>query len=147
MAFAIVIQRNNSDKNVFDKNITNITSITGELKAACSIIDPVFIVQGDLSTFVGCNYVTINEFGRSYFVNNITSVNKDYVELACHVDVLTSFRSQIRSNNAIVHRQQHAWNLYLNDGALRVYQNPDVTVKTFPSGFKKQEFVLAVAGS
>ena len=48
---------------------------------------------------------------------------------------------------AIVKRQENRWNLYLDDGSFKVYQNPMVLTKAFPQGFTTQEFVLAVAGS
>lgn len=147
MAFDILIQQNQSEKNKVDKNVTTVATITGTLRQETSIIDPVFIVAGDLDDFIDVNYLTVNSFGRSYFVNNIRSVRSGLVELTCHVDVLSSFAAAIRTNSAIIRRQENNWNLYLNDGTFRVYQNPTVLTKAFPSGFTTQEFVLAVAGS
>lgn len=147
MAFNIILQTNNSERNRVDKNISNIITVSGVLKEETSIIDPVIKIECDLSQFVGCNYVTIPAFGRSYFVNNIRSIRNGLVEFSCHVDVLSSFASEIRGNRAITKRQESRWNLYLNDGSFKVYQNPLVLTKAFPSGFATQEFVLAVAGS
>lgn len=145
--FNIVFYVNSSEKNKIDKTLTEITTMSGTLRNETSIIDPVIIVEGDLSAFTGCNYMSIETFGRSYFVNNIRSIRNDLFEVSGHVDVLSTYKNAIRRNQAIIRKQQNTWNLYLNDGSLRVYQNPDVIVKTFPSGFTKQEFVLAVAGS
>lgn len=147
MAFEIMLQRNNSERNRITKDISNILTVSGELKAETSIIDPVIMIECDLSAVVGCNYISISAFGRSYFVNNIRSIRSGLVEFSCHVDVLSSFASQIRGNTAIVRRQENNWNLYLNDGSFKVYQNPNVLTKAFPSGFTTQEFVLAIAGS
>ena len=147
MAFDILIQQNQSEKNKIDKDVTTLATITGTLRQETSIIDPVFIVAGDLDDFIDVNYLTVDSFGRSYFVNNIRSVRSGLVELTCHVDVLSSFAAAIRSNTAIIRRQENNWNLYLNDGTFKVYQNPIVLTKAFPSGFTTQEYVLAVAGS
>ena len=147
MAFNLVLQTNNSDKNHLDKSITDIMTLSGTLKANTSIVDPIILVEADLSSLVTCNYMTIDTFGRKYFINDIISVNNGLVEIHAHVDVLTSFKSQIRSNHAIVTRQAYKWNLYLNDGTLKTYQNPHVITKQFPSGFNTQELVLAIAGS
>lgn len=147
MAFDILIQRNDSEKNRVTKTITLISTIRGTLRQETSIIDPVFIVAGDLNDYVDVNYCTVDSFGRSYFVSNIRSVRAGLVEMSCHVDVLSSFADQIRANTAIIHRQENLWNLYLNDGTFRVYQNPTVLTKAFPSGFTTQEYVFAVAGS
>ena len=147
MAFDIVLQRNNSERNRVTKDISEILTVSGELKTETSIIDPVIMIECDLSAVVGCNYISIPSFGRSYFVNNIRSIRSSLIEFSCHVDVLSSFAAEIRSNTAIVRRQENNWNLYLNDGSFKVYQNPNVLTKGFPSGFTTQEFVLAIAGS
>lgn len=147
MAFNITLQINSSEKNKLDKEITDIATVSGVLKEDTSIIDPVIKIECDLSNYVNCNYITIPQFGRKYFVNNIRSVRNGLVEFSCHVDVLSSFADSIRTNKAIIKRQENKWNLYLNDGTFKVYQNPMVLTKAFPSGFTTQEFVLAVAGS
>lgn len=147
MSFSIMLQRNASEKNKVDKTLTTITTMMGTLKNETSIIDPVIIFEGALSNLKNCNYCTISEFGRSYFVNNIRSVRNGLIELTCHVDVLSTYKSQIREQFAIVKRQQENWNLYLNDGSFKVYQNPMVLTKQFPAGFTAPSFVMAVAGS
>ena len=146
MAFNIVLQRNNSEMNRISKSVDNLLTVSGVLKEDTSIIDPIIKIKCDLSEVTGCNYLSIPAFGRSYFVNNIRSVRNGLVEFSCHVDVLSSFESKIRENKAIIKRQENKWNLYLNDGSFKVYQNPNVLTKAFPSGFTTQELVLAVAG-
>ena len=145
--FTINFYINSSEKNKVDKTLTLISSVSGTLKDATSIIDPVILIEGDLSSFTGCNYMSIEAFGRSYFVNNIRSITNNLFEVSGHVDVISTYKDAIRRNSAIIRKQQHQWNLYLNDGSLRVYQNPQVVTKTFSTGFTKLEFVLAVAGS
>lgn len=147
MAFTISLQVNSSERERLTKSLSEIMSVSGVLKSETSIIDPVIMIECDLSDVVNCNYMTIPAFGRSYFVNNIRSVRNGLVEFSCHVDVLSTYASAIRANRAIVRRQQNNWNLYLNDGSFKVYQNPKVLTKAFPSGFTTQEFVLAIAGS
>lgn len=147
MPFNVTLQRNNSERNKLTKDISEILTVSGELKTETSIIDPVIIIECDLSAVTGCNYISIPAFGRSYFVNNIRSIRTGLVEFSCHVDVLSTFASQIRDNTGIVRKQENNWNLYLNDGSFKIYQNPNVLTKAFPSGFTTQEFVLAVAGS
>lgn len=147
MAFNIILQRNNSELNKVTKSVEDIITVSGTLKEETSIIDPIIKIECNISDVMSCNYISIPSFRRSYFVNNIRSVRTGLVEFSCHVDVLSSFADGIRSNSAIVKRQEKSWNLYLNDGSFKVYQNPMVLTKTFPSGFTTQEFVLAVAGS
>lgn len=146
MAFNIVLMRNNSEPNRIGKSLNTISTVSGVLKEETSIIDPVIKIECDLAAVTGCNYISIPTFGRKYFVNNIRSIRNGLVEFSCHVDVLDTYANGIKSNSAITKRQERNWNLYLNDGSLKVYQNPNVLTKAFPSGFTTQEFVLAVAG-
>lgn len=147
MSFDIVIQTNNSEDNKVDKDITDILTASGVLRDGTSIIDPVILIAKDLTDLISCNYITISEFGRSYFVRDIRTVRTGLCELTCHVDVLYSFKDEIRNNTGIIRRQENDWNLYLNDGSFRVYQNPTVLTKAFPSGFSTLNYVLAVAGA
>lgn len=147
MSFQITLQRNNSEKIRVDKNVVDITVIDGVLKDQTSLTDPVILFEGDLATMKSVNYMTIPIFGRSYFVSNPTVVRTGLIQFSAHVDVISSFAQSIRANRAIVHKQESKWNLYLNDGSFKVYQNPMVLTRLFPAGFTTQEFVLAVAGS
>lgn len=147
MSFQITLQRNNSEKIRVDKNVVDITVIDGVLKDQTSLTDPVILFEGDLTTMKSVNYMTIPIFGRSYFVSNPTVVRTGLIQFSAHVDVISSFAQSIRSNRAIIHKQESKWNLYLNDGSFKVYQNPMVLTRLFPAGFTTQEFVLAVAGS
>lgn len=147
MAFNIVLQRNNSEITRVTKSVDNLLTVSGTLKEETSIIDPVIKIECDLAAVIGCNYLSIPTFGRSYFVNNISSIRNGLVEFSCHVDVLSTFADSIKTNTAIIKRQEKKWNLYLNDGSFKVYQNPTVLTKAFPSGFTTQEFILAIAGS
>lgn len=146
MSFSISLMRNSSPKEQLDKNLSTLASVSGTLKESTSIINPVIKIQCDVSDFANCNYMYIPEFDRFYFVTDITSVSDTIAEFSGHVDVLTTYKDQIRNNSAIVRRQENSWNLYLNDGSFKVYQNPMVLTKSFPNGFTAHEFVLAVAG-
>ena len=143
----IYLQQNTSEKNRLDKSINTLATMTGTLRESTSIVDPIIKVACNLSDFTQCNYMTIPEFNRSYFVTDMKSIRDGLVEFKAHVDVLSTYKAQIRANPAIIKRQENAWNLYLNDGSFKVYQNPMVITKEFPQGFSTLEFVLAVAGS
>lgn len=147
MSFDIVLLRSNSEKNRLTKDTETIMTVSGFLREGTSIIDPVIKIECDISDVVGCNYLSIPIFGRKYFVNDIRSIRNRLFEFSCHVDVLSTYADAIRENTGIIKRQENEWNLYLNDGTLNVYQNPNVLTRAFPSGFTTQEFVLAVAGS
>lgn len=147
MSFEIILQKNNSENININKDISNILTLSGTLKNQTSIINPSIIIEANLANITTCNYLTIPSFNRSYFISNIESLRNNLVEISAHVDVISSFKSEILANTAIVKRQENNWNLYIDDGIFKTYQNPIVITKAFPSGFTTQEFVLAVAGS
>ena len=138
---------NNSDNKVVTKNITELVTLNGTLRDNCSIVDPVISVENiNNSIAASCNYAKIAQFGRYYYVKDIIFTGKLY-EIHMHVDVLASFQTELKSLNAIVSRQENKYNLYLQDGLFRTYQNPKIQIVQFPSGFDTMQFVLAVAGS
>lgn len=145
MAFSIILYYNDSEKNRINKSLRELRSYSGTLKDESSIINPVIVVNETVATLAKGNYMYIAEFGRYYFITNIRSIRTGLTEISGHVDVLTSFATEIRTNRAILNRSENNWNLYLNDGSLRVYANSIVLTKKFPSGFTTQNYVMAIA--
>lgn len=145
----VILQRNASDSNHVDKSITNMVTLSGYLKQPTSILNPVLIVSGILDYVATANYMTIPKFGnRSYYITEIKSIRNNLIEIHGKVDVLYTYRAILRQQTAIVHRQESRYNLYLNDGVLKFYQNPHVVTQEFPKGFSgsSPNLVLVVAG-
>ena len=138
---------NESEETKLDKTITALFEKTGVLRDGTSILDPVIRVNGSVDDYATANYLEIPSFGRSYFITDIKAVLNNIVEISAHVDVLSTYKSQLRSLNAIVKRSEKHYNLYLNDGSIKAYQNPYVYINNFPNGLTDEEFVLVVAGS
>lgn len=149
MSFPIIFGQNQSENNNLDKTIANTFTYDGTLKNSTSIIAPTIIVQGNPSLFASCNYMDIAAFDRKYFIDDITVMATDIVEIKGRVDVLSSYADAIRQNTAILLRQENKWNLYLNDGSFSVYQNEITITKRVGSGslpFGSYNYVLTVAG-
>lgn len=152
MAFTITVQTNSSEANRVDKSLADIAALSGTLRNDTSIIDPVFRIGGDISQYLAANYCTVPAFGRSYFINNIRSLRAGLFEIVCHVDVLSSFKTGLRTNSAIIHRSERNWNLYLNDGTLKMTQRPEkIVTQQFSNGNQfvgvgKYSYVLVLAG-
>lgn len=142
----IILYTNNSENNKMDKNLTTIATIQGQFRSSVDIINPVFRIEATIEQISALNYIYIQSFNRYYFVNNITNFRAGEWDISCHVDVLMSFKNNIRQCKAIIKKQANKWNLYLDDGSFKVYQNPNILTKSFPSGFTNYDFVLAVAG-
>ena len=145
----LLLYTNNSDDKVVGKSLSLLATINGTLREGCSIIDPVITVSDSVvnnAIAAACNYAKISQFGRYYYVKNIVCIGK-FWELHMHVDVLESFQTQLKALDAVIARQENKYNLYLNDGFFKTYQNPHVSIKQFPSGFTDQYYVLSVAGA
>lgn len=147
MSFNVIIMENKSEPIKVTKDLVTINTYSGTLKEETSLMDPVIKIECDIARASRCNYLSIPTFNRYYFVRDVRSIRHNLFEFSCHCDVLTSFADSIKACKAIVSRQENNWNLYLNDGVFKVYQNPIILTKEFPNGFTTPEFVLAVAGS
>lgn len=149
--FKVILQRNRSDTNHVEKSLTDLSpALLGTLKRETSLLNPVLIVQGILEYVASANYMTIPKFGnRSYYITEIKSIKENIIEIHGRVDVLQTYKDIIRQQTAIVHRQERRYNMYLNDGVLKFYQNPNVITQSFPSGFigKNPNLILIVAGN
>lgn len=152
MSFKIKLQNNHSSKNRIGKDINDIRELTGTLRDGCSIINPKILIRmDDVGDLKNCNYMTIAEFGRKYFVTDIVSVTHNMIEVSGHVDVLETYKDEIDKNTAIIARQSSTsfGNTYLDDNLLATYQDSYVVSYDFPQSFKKDEehLILAVAGA
>lgn len=149
MSFTVQLQTNLSEKNKVNKTISNIREHNIVFKEDSNITKPVFTISVGIETLKNVNYCTIPKLGRSYFVEEIKTVRNGVCELSCVCDVLSSFKSQLLTNDCIVEKSENKYNLYLDDGSFRVYQNPYILTKKFPSGFNNTNsqlnMVLTVA--
>ena len=146
MSFSISLYTNTSEKVQVTKNLTLVSTLSGELRNESSIVDPIILVATKVDSLASCNYMVIPTFNRSYFITDIVSIRNDITEIHAHCDVLSSFWDYIKTNDAITHRQENSNNLYLDDGTFKVYQNPSIILKEFPAGFQAETYILAIAG-
>lgn len=143
--------KNYSDKIVVDKNISQVGSTITDavIKEDISIMDPVFLLR-DFTSFnpATCNYCYISELNRYYYITDIVILDYQLYEVHCHVDVLMSFKSGIRSNSAVISRQEQKgnYNLYLQDGVFKTEAFPNISVLQFPNGFSGYHYIFSVAG-
>lgn len=143
----LVLYTNNSENEKLNKSLTTLQTVTGTLKESTSIINPVIKLSGvTIANVVVGNYAYISEFGRYYFIKDVVSINDNLWEYHLHVDVLSSFKTQIRNLTCVIKRQEGVYNLYLDDENFKSYQNPQILTKTFPNGFTEHSYILLVSG-
>lgn len=115
-----------SEKNRLEKVLEDEIEIEGVLKDSCSLITPSVLVQNDIRKY---NYVWIEEFGRYYYVNNVTVVKGKMFVVDLKIDVLMSYKDEIKEMSGIVSR--------LTGGSEYVERNIKVDVR---KDYRKIEF-------
>ena len=145
MAFTVTFGTTNSEKRALNKSVSTVVSVTGTLRNESSVINPSILVQASAGTLAGCNYMEIGAFGRKYFITDIVAVSDKLSMVSGHCDVLSTYASQIRQNQAILSRSANNWNLYLNDGSFKVTNKTRVNCLRFPTEFTKESSIIMVA--
>ena len=141
----IILYYNDSEKIKLDKELTQIGTIEGRLFQNTSITKPSIMFDLDTAVF-SANYLYIPQFNRYYFITDVVNVSANKWQIEGRVDVLTSFKSAIRENTAIIERQENEYNLYLDDKYYRAYQNEDVQYKKFSGSLPSDKYILVVNG-
>ena len=148
----ITLYQNVSEANVVDKNLLNGVQVTGTLRSGTSVLNPSITVEANSENIVWVNYVYIHEWNRYYFVNDIANIRNGLWEFSCHVDVLMTYKNQIRQQSAIIARQENLYNLYLDDNKFLVNAPRMVVTKAFPNRVQPgnvagaNSFILTLAG-
>ncbi len=148
----VVIYRNLSEGNVVDKKLEEVVQLNGILREGTSILNPTIIIESSSIGIISANYIYIVEWGRYYFVNEILSVRNNVWSFSCHVDVLMTYRANIRKQSAILARQEFLYNLYLDDDKFLVNAPRMIITKAFPNRVPAgnsagaNSFILTLAG-
>lgn len=123
-----------------------LTEVDAYLKDDCSIINPVFDLQGvpDIAS-----YIYVPDFGRYYFVSDTVHVTKDRTDKRCSVDVLATYKPQIGGTTAFITRSSGV-NLMLPDSnvvATNEIVHTDVTEGDTIPGSNMGVYVARFLGS
>ena len=145
MAFTVTFGTTNSEKRALTKSVSTVVSVTGTLRNESSVINPSILVQASAGTLAGCNYMEIPTFNRKYFITDVVAVSDKLSMVSGHCDVLSTYASQIRQNQAILSRSANNWNLYLNDSSFKVTNKTRVNCLKFPDEFTKESSIIMVA--
>lgn len=133
-----------SEKRQLDKYVSYSLSLSGILRNETNVVNPTILVEANVSTLAGCNYMSIPAFHRQYFITDIRSISDDLCEVSGHCDVLSTYASDIRSNTAIVARSatQGNWNLLMNDNQIKLNNKKKIIVKKGFTAFPKNQFSM-----
>lgn len=144
----ITFYNNESDAIVVSKKITQISSINNaKIINETDIVNPSIIVSRKFydSNILKVNYLYIDKLERYYYINNI-SFAESMIEIDCTVDVLMSYKSEIRNITCTVTRNENLKNGYLNDDNYNIQAYKQVVCKMFPNGINNDSIILMTAG-
>lgn len=142
----IYLYVNSSEKNRMGKVLSNETIIPGSLKEETSVVSPVIIFEhNNPSNF---NYAYIPDFNRYYFISNFTVIRTGLWSMSMRVDVLESFKDEIKTIPAIVSSSEvNGADEYLTGPVWKSKVKEKTDIINFPSGLSESgHFILITAG-
>ena len=142
----IVLYFNESEKNKIDKKLSSEKTIHGELRDECSVISPIIRVEAE--SFPNYNYAYIKDFSRFYFIDSITAVSNTIYDITLSVDVLESFKSDIKKLRVILSDTEVTGaNNYISGDQWVTNVKNFTDIIQFPSGLMESgEYILITAG-
>lgn len=146
MAFTISLFKTASENNRVVKELTDEKQLSGELRNQTSVLSPKIRIESE-ENIAGYNYCYIPEFGRYYYIVDITSIRTRVWEVSMRCDVLMSYKDEIKTITGVVVRQESNPNKLLVDRLERIQSNKEIDILYYPYAFNKNlQYVLVTAG-
>lgn len=145
----ITLYTNESEKNKLEKTLDHSILLEGTLRDESSIINPIILISSNKEDIPYMyNYAYIPAFGRYYFITDIESVRTGIWRVSMHVDVLMSYKEQIKNLNVIINNsEQTGANNYLSGEQWITNVKNTTNIVNFPNGLNDNgEFILITAG-
>lgn len=137
---------NSSEKNQLGKTLGSELILTGNLRDEASVTNPVILIQAD--NVSGYNYAYVKEFNRYYFIRNMVSVRTGLWRIELSVDVLESYKTEIKKLSVILRDTETtgATN-YLSGDVWKTNVKETTNIINFSGGLSDTgEFILITAG-
>ena len=144
----IVLYKNSSEDYALTKSLSaQITLDSCVFKDDSSVENPNIVISTG-TDITECNYMYIADLHRYYFIREIGVVRAGVYYVRGHVDVLSTYASEIKACSAIIARQENSYNMYLDDPEFKTLNKSQVVTKQFANGAftENMNYVLVVAG-
>ena len=142
----VILYKNSSENNVIGKSLAQIKRVECNLKNDVSVVNPTFVLSY-IDSILDSNYCFIPKFNRYYFIDEIIPITGDRSIIKCRVDVLESFKDDIKSLTAIINKQETIADKFIDDGSWIVENKDFLQSYNFSNGFNDNgEFILITAG-
>lgn len=110
------------------------TQYTGTLTGASGVLNPTVVMDFG-NTYPGYNYAYISEFGRYYWINEMTSMGGGLWNVSMSVDVLATYKSAIGAANKYILRSASDY-----DGNIIDTKYPTKSSFTYPGVTQQQSW-------
>lgn len=144
--FTCTAENERVDKSSY---ISNRFTLNGQFRDESSVIDPIFRIEKTNPNEFYYNYMYIPAFNRWYYINDFVSIRNNIWEIHAHVDVLYTWRADIKNFKCIIDKSSSLdnANLYMDDGSFVMDSRKYNSVLSFPEGLSQDgEFILICAG-
>ena len=147
----VTLYRNSSDKRNLNKNLSEVKTVSATAKGEINIISPTLILEYFSIDF---NYCYISDLNRYYFVNSITLLTGQRLQINLSVDVLMTYKEEIKNLTVNVLRYENIESSFLSDSRIPLFSDTVQKVIEFPENIfnlenpseNSKNFLLTVAG-
>lgn len=120
---SIILYGTTDDSRVIDKTLTTVKSITAKPVEPMTILTPRVVIDYDADV-IAANYAYISDFGRYYYITDISIATGNRMTVSLTVDVLKTYADGIRECGVVVSRSEAAGNpTYIPDSSLPINPN------------------------
>ena len=148
MSISVQLGFSGDPPNKLNKSFTVNATLDCVFKEETDVVNPIILVEMDYASMVACNYAYIPTNRRFYYITDVTSVSNALCTLSLEVDVLMSFKTDIRSLSGIVERNTYQFNTYQEDNQLSRLKKTQIQTKAFNHTFVPYtSTVLTLVGS
>lgn len=142
----ITLYKNYSESNRIGKALGDPIQFTScQLKENTSVLDPVILLETENPT--AYNYMRIPQFSRYYFITDMKSIRNNLWEISGTVDVLETYKVDIRALSVILSDSQSEGSNYLSGEQWKSLVKSKTDIVKFSNGLNDTgEYILITAG-
>lgn len=146
----IYLSKNTDANNKIDKTLIDRMSLNGTLKGDTSVVSPTILIEHSNPT--AYNYAQIPSFNRNYFIDDIINVRNNLWQLYLKCDVLTTYKTQLKSLYAVIEKSQTntLWDQFLDQDIIAdqrcIYNTFEPINQTHNFNPSQSSYILVTAG-
>ena len=142
----VQIYKTSSERHRLSKSLTNQINKTCNILDGTSITDPVIVIGYDVA-ILQHTYAYITDFGRYYFITNMEVLPGQEIRLSLHVDVLMTYKDQIKACKARITRSQSNFDKYIPDSMIINKAQSKITQRKLGAGFTSaNKYYIMIGG-